>query len=135
MRMNLRFSLLLCLLAPILPGMVGCTMPVPSPGIEIKRLVFLNQTSRPLSEVKVFVQKTRESVLCGTILPNTECSMGFPVRQYQGNRFDVSWIENERPVIIKDIQALPGENLVPGKPVHAVLVFGEHGQFSATLPH
>lgn len=111
------------------------SVPLKTQSIEIKRLVFLNQTSRALDKVRIYITETREFVSCGYILPKTECSTGFPLREYQGNHFDIAWIENGQARSIKNVQAIVPEKLISGKPVNAVIVFGAQGEFSASLKH
>lgn len=119
----------------LITGMISCSLPEKSNPIEIKRLIFLNETSRTLHEVRIYVGKTREFAACGYILPNSECSTGFPRREYKGNRFDVSWQDNGQPKSVKDILVSVAENLTEGEPVNVVIVFGSRGQFSARIQH
>ena len=125
------------LLTIVLSGFaVSCSVSVilESP-IEVKRLVFLNKTSRPLKNVRIYVAKTREFISCNYILANSECSTGFPLREYQGNSFEVSWMDGDQQKSAADIKvSIPG-NLNKDKPVKAVIVFSKEGIFSADLQH
>ncbi len=103
--------------------------------IKIKRLVFLNQSSKALKDVRIYIAKTKEFASCGYILPRSECSTGFPLREYQGNRFEVAWLDNDQPRSVKNILAEVPDKINPEKPLNAVIVFGQQGQFSARLQH
>jgi len=135
MTIKRKIYLSMLLVTLLTTGITSCSLPERSNSIEIKRLIFLNETSRTLHEVRIYVGKTREFAACGYILPNSECSTGFPLREYQGNRFDVSWQDNGQPKSVKDILASKAENLTPEEPVNVVIVFGKSGQFSARLQH
>ena len=115
---------------------MACSPPlIKADSIKIERLIFLNMSTHALINVRIRIAKTRELVECGYILPKTECSLGFPLREYQGNRFDVSWLDNDQSRSVNNILVDIPENLMTGKPVNAVIIFGENGQFSARLQH
>lgn len=128
---------LLSLIVVFLPGLiVSCSAPVIlERSIEVKRLVFLNKTSRPLKNVRIYVAKTREFISCNYILANSECSTGFPLREYQGNTFEVSWLDGGYQKSVADIKVVIPDNLKKDKPVNAVIIFSEAGSFSASLQH
>ena len=88
-----------------------------------------------MNEVKIYVSKTREFVTCGYILANSECTIGFPLREYQGNRFDVSWIGNGRAEWVRNIRLSEEENLKYAEPVNAVITIDKYGRLSAGLQH
>lgn len=114
--------------------LTSCSSPIiKSNSIQIKRLVFLNQSSRALNNVRIYVSKTHEFASCGYILAKTECSTGFPLREYQGNSFDISWSEDGQNKSKQNIQTVVPVNLNLNKPVNAVITFGEGGAFSASL--
>ena len=126
------FSIIICVL--LISSLTSCsTSSVKPNAIQIKRLVFLNQSYKTLDEVRIYISETREFASCGRILPGTECSTGFPLREYQGNHFDISWVDNQQSKSIKNIQTLVPEDLVSGKAVNAVIVFGAQGEFYASL--
>ena len=101
--------------------------------VQIKSVIFLNTSDKPLTDVQIYVTKTRELMSCGYILPRSECSTGFPLREYQGNRFDVSWTEGGQIITVDNILVdVPG-NLRMGKPVNVVITFGKYNRFSARL--
>ena len=131
----MRIFLPVCLPVLLSVASLACSDIRSSDTISIKRLVYLNQSTSALSDVKIRVHNTGEFVHCGYIVPGGECSTGFPLRQYQANRFDVSWVDNGRARAKKNILASKANNLLAGKPVRAVIVFGEQGQFSAKLQH
>lgn len=115
---------------------MACSSPsIKADAIKIERLIFLNKSTHPLSNVRIHIAKTRELVECGYILPKTECSLGFPLREYQGNRFDVFWLDNDQSRSVENILVDIPENLMTEKPVNAVIIFDENGQFSARLQH
>jgi len=101
--------------------------------INIQRLIFLNQSASSLRDVQIFITNTNEVVACGYILPKSECSTGFPLREYQGNPFDISWLNGKQKMLIKNILVDVPDNLMLEEPVNAVIVFGEQGRFSASL--
>lgn len=100
---------------------------------QIQRLILLNQSDIPLGNVHIYITATREQVTCGSILPRSECSTGFPSREYQGNSFDVTWVEHQQTMIARDILATVPGDLTPGQPVNAVITFRGDGNFSAGL--
>jgi len=115
-------------------ALISCAgTPAQSNSIKIKRLVFLNQSTSNLSNVRIFISNTNELASCGYILPKTECSTGFRLREYKGNRFDVSWMDNGQQKSVKNIMVHVPEGMPTDNPVHVVIVFGEQGQFSAFL--
>ena len=113
----------------------GCTTSVATVDEKprIQRLILLNESDVQLEDVRIFVTRTRELVTCGAILPRSECSTGFPLREYQGNPFDISWMEYQRAMLARDIQVTVPETLLPGQRVNAVIVFRGDGRFSARL--
>ena len=128
------FHARLLLVLMFLTTLIACAVTTThSNSIKINRLVFLNHSSLNLSNVRIFVSKTNELASCGYILPNTECSTGFRLREYQGNKFDVSWIENGTKKIIKNIVVHVADNIPTEKPLHMVIIFGKQGQLTATL--
>jgi len=119
---NTMHSLLNILFASLLTaGLAACSVSARPNSLEIQRLIVVNESARALDEVKIYVAKIREFVSCGYILANSECSIGFPLREYQGNRFDVSWIDNGRAKWVKDIRLSEEENLMSAEPVNAVI--------------
>ena len=111
---------------------VACSqLPAVNDSLKIKRLIFLNKSDKPLSDVRIYISKTRELMTCGYILPKSECSTGFPLRKYQGNRFDVSWVEEGQSMLIGNILMKIPDNYMPGKSVNAVIVFDRNGHFLA----
>ena len=133
---TMKHKSLIAILGVILSGSIlSCAVPEKSEDMSIKRLVFLNQSAMPLNDVRIYVQSTHEFVTCGYILPKSECSMGFPLREYQGNRFQVKWRDNNQQRTMNNIaMEIPGD-LDNDLPVRAVIVFGENGNFSAKLQH
>ena len=122
------------ILFSLLNTLIGCSSPKITPtSIQIKRLVFLNQSSKTLNNVRIYVTKTHEFASCGHILPKTECSTGFPLREYQGNSFDISWSENGQNKSRHNIQAVVPVNINTEKPANAVITFGENEYFTASL--
>lgn len=126
-----------CLVVLLLTGYLSaCSMPpTKASSVNIKRLVFLNQSSIDLNNVRIHIAKTNEVVTCGYILPKSECSTGFPLREYQGNRFDISWVDRGQPKSMKNIQVEVPGNLQLDKPVNALVIYSEQGRFSAKLQH
>jgi len=121
-------------LAFLCSGLMSCsTAPIKSDTIKIQRLVFLNYSSKTLDKVRIYISKTSEFASCGHILPKSECSTGFPLREYQGNTFNVSWRENGQQKSKNNIRAQQPLNLITTRPVNAVITFGEDGAFSADL--
>lgn len=120
----------------LLSVITSCSIPIVlESSIEVKRLVFLNKTSKPLKNVRIYVTKTREYISCNYILANSECSTGFPLRKYQGNSFEVSWLDGEQKKSVTDIEVSIPNDLKRGKAVNAVITFSEGGSFSAVLQH
>jgi len=103
--------------------------------IKIKRLIFINKSLTPLKNVRIFIVKTNEVVVCGYILSKTECSTGFSLREYKGNRFDVFWMDGVQQKSVTNVLVEIPKDLSLDKPVNAVIVFGEQGKFSARLQH
>ncbi|MFW2372029.1 MAG: hypothetical protein ACN4GM_02840 [Gammaproteobacteria bacterium] len=135
MTIKIQFLLRVMASALLIMGLIACSVQINPSTFEIQRLIVVNETPRALEDVKIYVGKTREFVTCGYILPNSECSIGFPLRKYQANRFDVSWLENGQATSVKDILVSEAENLMAGQAVNAVITFGRHGKFSARLQH
>lgn len=126
----------LALAALMAAGLAACvTPPVTDDSIKIQRLIFLNNTSNALNNVRIYISNTSEFASCGYILPKTECSTGFRLREYKGNRFDVSWQENGHSRKVENILAQQPTELIAGKNLNAVIVFGAQGQFSAQLKY
>lgn len=65
--------------------------PAAAPGIVISGLVIENRSPDVLTEVRLLVVQTGESVVCGYIPPGRSCSTRFPLRRYQGNSIQVLW--------------------------------------------
>jgi len=134
MSTNIPVTVSIVFLFSLLNILSGCSSTViQADPIQIKRLVFLNQSSKALSNVRIYVSKSREFASCGYILPNTECSTGFPLREYKGNSFDISWSEKGENKSKQNIQAIVPVSLNLEKPVNAVITFGENAAFSASL--
>lgn len=111
---------------------IACSqLPAVDDSLKIKRLIFLNKSDKPLSDVRIYISKTRELMTCGYLLPKSECSTGFPLRKYQGNRFDVSWVEEGQSRLIRNILIKIPDNYISGKSVNAVIVFDRNGHFLA----
>ena len=100
---------------------------------SIQRLILMNNSDITLTDVQIYVVKTRELVSCGVIFPRTECSTGFPARDYQGNRFNVTWTAKQSAKVARDILAEVPNDLAPGEKVNAVITFHGNGRFSAGL--
>ena len=115
-------------------ALASCSIaPAKSNTIKIQRLIFLNHSSKALDKVRIYISKTSEFASCGHILSKSECSTGFPLREYQGNSFDVSWSENGQQKEKNNLRILESVNLIPDRPANAVITFGENGVFSASL--
>ena len=126
------FSIVLILIS----SLMACSPSlIKNDAIEIEALILHNQSTRPLRDVRIYISKTRELVECGYILPKRECYLGFPLREYQGNYFDVSWVDNGQSRSVKNILIDVPEDLMMSKPVNAVILFDEQGRFSARLQH
>ncbi len=100
---------------------------------DIHRLVFQNQSGHPLDDVRIYISATGEFASCGTILPGTECSNGFRLREYQGNYFDVSWKVNGQEHIVRNIRAELPRELQPARALRAVISFKDNNQMTAGL--
>ena len=132
---KIQFLLRIFFVSLFFTELAGCSIPAKPNSLDIQRLIVVNESSSSLVDVRIYVGETHEFVNCGYILANSECSIGFPLREYQGNRFEVSWIDNGRAKSVKDIQASMADNLSPGEPVNAVITIGRQGLFSARLQH
>ena len=62
-----------------------------SSSTTIDDLVIRNETSQPVHKVEIRVPETHAIVGCGMILAGSECSMGFPAREYKKRRALLSW--------------------------------------------
>ena len=83
----------------------GCGEVLQSRSIEIAGLVIRNQTSGPLYDIKLRVEKTGTVVTCNFIPAGGSFSTGFPLRRYQGNSVRVSWQQNGRNFATGDLYA------------------------------
>ena len=114
--------------------LTACASPtVKNESIKIKRVILFNDSTRALTNTRIYITETRELFSCGYLLPKTECSTGFPLREYKGNRFDVTWTEDGRQRAVKNILVEVPVTLSKDSPVNAVILFREHGRFSAIL--
>ncbi|MDX1824296.1 MAG: hypothetical protein R3354_06240 [Thiohalomonadales bacterium] len=101
--------------------------------ITVAGLVFYNDTTSPVHNVKLSVSKTYEMVACGIILPGKECSTTFPQREYQGNPVMVSWEQAGQLWSIRTLEVqLPGD-FITNQPTNAVITLGKRGSASARL--
>ncbi len=106
---------------------VGCVSMPRFRAIQIDGLILKNQTSVPVENVMLYIEKTREFASCSFLLPGSSFSTTFPVRRYQGNRVQISWSHRGRKWSPKEFVIKPPENLVPGQPVKVLIVFLENG--------
>ena len=123
----------ICLIVSVLSGCAVQT--VEAPLMQINRLIFQNDSAAELKDVRIYVTKTSEFIRCAHVLPKAECSTGFKLRDYKGNRFDVSWQQDGQPRLIKDILAKQPDVLRQGVPLQAVITFGAAGEFKAELQY
>jgi hypothetical protein len=64
-----------------------------STGIEIEGLRIRNDLLFSVTDVMILVPVSGDYVGCGIILPRSECSTTFPVRDYRGSAVVISWKE------------------------------------------
>ncbi len=119
----------------VLFGIASCSAPLQPEPIKIRQLIFLNKSSDSINDVRIYIHNTHEFVNCGYILPNSECSIEFRPRKYQGNRFNISWEVNGKLKLVENILVQVPDDLVTGKPVKAVITFDQQGSFNAKLQH
>lgn len=110
--------------------------------LTVAGLTFQNATSSPIHNARLSASKTYGLVACGVILPHSECSTTFPLRQYQGNAITVSWQHADQTWTSADVYAQLPEYPVANRPATAVVSLGEKGsisvrliQFPADAPH
>lgn len=117
----------------LLVVLTACNNLTEKKSITVAGLVFYNDTSSPILNVKLNVSKTYEMVACGIILPGKECSTTFPQREYQGNPVMVSWEQAGQIWTIRTLEVqLPGD-FVANQPTNAVITLGKNGSASARL--
>ena len=106
----------------------GCaTTPEPAK-VVVKGVSFSNGTSSPVTDVRLFVEKTKSFVSCGYIPAGSGCSTTFPLREYQGNPVSISWQQENRSWTTGEFVFELPEPLLPGKPITAIVNIGERGQ-------
>ena len=101
--------------------------------ITVAGLVFYNDTTSPVHNVKLSVSKTYEMVACGIILPGKECSTTFPQREYQGNPVMISWEQAGQIWSIRTLEVQLPADFAANQLTNAVVTLGNHGSASARL--
>ena len=101
--------------------------------ITVDGLVFQNLTDKPVSDMRIWVQKTKTFAVCSYMPPKGQCSTTFPVRQYKGNSVTVTWKQNEKSWSKKDFYVDAPINLNWGAPAKAIINIKEGGELTATL--
>lgn len=122
---------LLMLLA--VPYICGCETFSKTRSIEISGLIFQNNTSSHLYDVRLVVEKIRGVVSCSSIPAGKECSTTFPLRTYQGNPIRVLWQQNGNPFSSEQFLIELPESLVKGEPAMVLVIIGDWGRIVARL--
>jgi len=109
----------------------GCKTLSQARSIEIKGLVFRNNTSARVDNVKLEVEKTRKAVFCGYILAGRDFSTTFPLRKYQGNSIRMSWIHQGTSWKTEEFYIQIPKELIPDKPAIVLITIGNQGSVIA----
>ena len=120
----------------VLTGLLfnGCGgLPVRTAPIEITGLVIYNNTSDPLYDIKLKVEKTGTVVTCNLIPSGRNFSTEFPLKRYQGNSVNVSWQQNGINRSTGDIYADVPDDLSPNVPVAVAVIIQQNGDVIVRL--
>jgi hypothetical protein len=109
----------------------GCKALPQARSIEVRGLVFLNDTLARIDNVKLVVEKARKTVSCSYILAGKDFSTTFPLRTYQGNSIRMSWVHQGRPWTTEDFYTEIPEKLIPDKPATVLITIGNQGSVKA----
>lgn len=112
---------------------LSCAELPQSNSLTVAGLTFQNATSGTIHNARLSASKTHGVVACGVILPHTECSTTFPLRQYQGNAITVSWQHAGRTWTSTDVYVQLPDYPIPDRPTTAVISLGENGSIKAKL--
>ena len=109
----------------------GCKALSQARSIKIRGLVFQNNTLARVDNVKLEVEKTRNTVSCNYILAGKDFSTAFPLRTYEGNFIRMSWVHQGRPWTTEDFYVQMPKELIPDKPATVLVTIGNQGSVTA----
>lgn len=101
--------------------------------ITVDGLVFQNLTDMPVSDMRIWVQKTKAFAVCSYMPPRGQCSTTFPVRHYKGNSVTVSWKQSEESWSKKDFTVEAPMSLNWGAPAKIIINIKDGGALIAAL--
>ena len=117
----------------IISFLTSCTSTslLSSPAYQINEIAFKNHGMDIIYDVTIRVEKTHAVFSCGSALPHSACSNRFPVREYTGNAFRISWTSDgkkyESPEVALPLKGFTAEDM----PLTAVIAIDHRGYFAA----
>jgi hypothetical protein len=109
---------------------IGCSNIPQYKGFIVEGVAFVNQTSMPIHDVAITVEKTGGVVSCGFIPVGSDCTVGFPVRQYHGQPVRVTWQQAGESWDTGEFIVLPEKIENPNKPVMVQVMLNPRGDYS-----
>lgn len=101
--------------------------------LQIAGVEIYNGLSYSIQDVIIKVPVSGDFVSCGEVLPASSCATSFPLREYQGNKVQVSWKENGQEFSTAEFRLTPPDSAIAGQEAYIrVEVFAE-GQAGAKL--
>ena len=111
----------------------GCSVLSQIKPIEISGLVIQNNTSAPIYNVQLWVEKTGTVVHSSSILAGNQLSTEFPLRRYQGNSVNISWEQEGKFSLANNIIAQIPDNLDANKPSQFIVIINSRTSVSMRL--
>lgn len=108
----------------------GCSNIPQYRGFIVDGVSFVNQTSMPIHDVAITVEKTGGVVSCGFIPVGSDCTVGFPVRHYHGQPVRISWQQAGESWDTGEFIVLPDKVENPNRPVMVQVMLNPRGDYS-----
>jgi len=101
--------------------------------LQIAGVEIYNGLSYSIQDVTIKIPDSGDFVSCGEVLPASSCATSFPLREYMGNKVQVSWKENGQEFSTAEFRLTPPATAIAGQEAYIRVEVFAAGQAGAKL--
>lgn len=105
----------------------GCTHFPKYKAVDIDKLVFCNETGKPMYDVVLNIVNTNQKVHCSYLGGGKEFVTHYPVEKFQGNAIELKWTHDRKRWHVGPMPVFMSEDITLDKPTRVIAVLGEGG--------